>query len=62
LRLFASKALSPVEATKAALAQISKHNAAVNAYCLVDEERALLAAAESEARWSRGAPTACPAR
>jgi aspartyl-tRNA(Asn)/glutamyl-tRNA(Gln) amidotransferase subunit A len=56
LRLFASKALSPVEATRAALAQIAKHNAAVNAYCLVDEDRALAAAAESEARWSRGAP------
>lgn len=56
LRLFASKTLSPVEATKAALAQIAKHNAAVNAYCLVDEDRALAAAAESEARWSRGVP------
>jgi len=28
LRLFAAKALSPIEATKAALADISKHNAA----------------------------------
>jgi aspartyl-tRNA(Asn)/glutamyl-tRNA(Gln) amidotransferase subunit A len=56
LRLFASKALSPVEATHAALDQISRHNAAVNAYCLIDEERALRAAAESEARWMRSAP------
>lgn len=56
LRLFADKALSPVEATKAALGQIAKHNAAVNAYCLIDEERALAAASQSEARWMRGEP------
>jgi aspartyl-tRNA(Asn)/glutamyl-tRNA(Gln) amidotransferase subunit A len=48
--------LSPVEATKAALAAIERHNPALNAYCLVDAPRALEAARRSEARWMRGAP------
>lgn len=48
--------LSPVAATKDALARIDAANDAVNAFCLVDGERALAAAAESEARWQRGEP------
>jgi aspartyl-tRNA(Asn)/glutamyl-tRNA(Gln) amidotransferase subunit A len=56
LTLYRDKSLSPVEATKAALAQIAKHNNAVNAYCLVDEERALDAARASETRWAAGGP------
>ncbi len=54
--LFRSKALSPVEATKAALARIERHNAAVNAWCHLDPDGALAAARASEARWQAGAP------
>lgn len=49
-------ALSPVEATEAVLRRIDQANPVVNAYCLLDPERALAAARESEARWSRGEP------
>jgi aspartyl-tRNA(Asn)/glutamyl-tRNA(Gln) amidotransferase subunit A len=44
--------LSPVEATRACLARIARHDEAVHAFCLVDEERALADAAVSERRWS----------
>ena len=47
---------SPVEAARDALKAIEAHDAAVNAYVLVDEERALEAAAASEARWRSGVP------
>ncbi len=56
IRLYRSKQLSPVEAGEAALARIREHGQAVNAFCLVDEESALRAARESQARWLRGAP------
>ncbi|MEX0582286.1 MAG: amidase family protein, partial [Sneathiella sp.] len=48
--------ISPVEATKAALAQIEKYNGALNAFVLVDEDYALARAKESEARWQAGTP------
>jgi aspartyl-tRNA(Asn)/glutamyl-tRNA(Gln) amidotransferase subunit A len=48
--------LSPVDATKDALARIDEANGAVNAFCLVDGERALAEAVASEARWQRGEP------
>jgi len=54
--LFAAKALSPVEAAKAALARIERFNAAVNAWCHLDPDGALEAARASEARWQAGAP------
>ncbi len=53
---FASRTVSPVEATRAALARIDAHNDRLNAFCLVDAEGALAAARESEARWAKGAP------
>ena len=56
LKLYRSKQLSPVEATKAALAQISAYDPPLNAFCYVDEDAALTAAGESEARWQKGAP------
>jgi aspartyl-tRNA(Asn)/glutamyl-tRNA(Gln) amidotransferase subunit A len=49
-------AISPVEATKAALDQIAKYNGELNAFVLVDEEYALARARESEARWRAGMP------
>ena len=56
LRLYRAKKLSPVEATRAALARIAQSDHALNSYTLVTEEDALRAARESEARWAKGAP------
>jgi aspartyl-tRNA(Asn)/glutamyl-tRNA(Gln) amidotransferase subunit A len=56
LRLYRRGELSPVEATRAVLERIRRFDPAVNAFCLVDEERALAAARASEARWHKGAP------
>jgi aspartyl-tRNA(Asn)/glutamyl-tRNA(Gln) amidotransferase subunit A len=54
--LYRKKALSPVEATQAALARIERHNGPVNAWCHLDADGALAAARASEARWQAGAP------
>lgn len=56
LGLYKSRKLSPVEATEAALRRIGRYNPRTNAFCLVDEERALLEARESERRYTRGKP------
>ena len=53
---YRTKALSPVEATKAVLARISALQPALNAFSLIDEEAALVAARASEQRWLQGAP------
>ncbi len=54
--LYRRKALSPVEVARAVLARIERFDPAVNAFCLVDAERALEAARASEARWHKGTP------
>lgn len=54
--LYASGEASPVEATRAVLDRIAKTDPAVNAFCLVDADRALERARASEERWRRGAP------
>jgi aspartyl-tRNA(Asn)/glutamyl-tRNA(Gln) amidotransferase subunit A len=46
--------LSPVEVAREALDRIDAVNPKVNAYCLVDRERTLASATESEARYRRG--------
>ncbi len=56
LKWYREKSISPVEVTKAVLSQIEKHNHALNAFVLVDEEYALEKARESEARWQKGEP------
>ncbi|SEF97269.1 aspartyl-tRNA(Asn)/glutamyl-tRNA(Gln) amidotransferase subunit A [Saccharopolyspora kobensis] len=56
LAAYASGELSPVEATEAVLQRITEADPAVNAYCLVDGERALQQARASEQRWQRGEP------
>lgn len=56
LTLYASKELSPVEVTRAALDQISKFDDAVNAFSLVDENGAMASAKASEERWQKGTP------
>ena len=54
--LYKSKNLSPVEATQAVLDRIDAVNETYNAFCVVDADRALADARESEARWQRGEP------
>ncbi|MGW3469921.1 amidase [Saccharopolyspora sp. NPDC000995] len=56
LACYAAGELSPVEATEAALRRIADADEAVNAYCLVDADRALEQARASEQRWQRGEP------
>ena len=53
---YRAKALSPVEATHAALAAIDAHDGAVNAFVFVDPDGALAAARASEQRWHHGRP------
>ncbi|WP_036537654.1 amidase [Oceanobacter kriegii] len=55
-RLYGRGELSPVEATKAALARIETCNSSVNAYCHIAEESALESARKSEQRWLAKAP------
>jgi aspartyl-tRNA(Asn)/glutamyl-tRNA(Gln) amidotransferase subunit A len=56
LEAYRRKTLSPVEATKAALARIERLDPKLNAFVLVDADGALAAARDSEARWAKGAP------
>ncbi|NKY88456.1 amidase [Nocardia veterana] len=51
---YSAGALSPVEATRAALDAIAARDDVLNAFCLVDPERAMVQAKESEARWHSG--------
>ena len=53
---YRSKQFTPVEVIRAALKRISTYNDRVNAFCFVDEEGALAAARESEARWAASKP------
>jgi aspartyl-tRNA(Asn)/glutamyl-tRNA(Gln) amidotransferase subunit A len=55
-QLYRTGQLSPVETTRAVLARIKRFEPQVNAFCLVDEERAIGAARASEARWHKGEP------
>jgi len=56
IRRFRVRTLSPVDATKAALARIAKLDKRYNAFCLVDDAGALAAARASERRWTKGRP------
>jgi aspartyl-tRNA(Asn)/glutamyl-tRNA(Gln) amidotransferase subunit A len=51
---YRDRSVSPVEATRAALAAIEAANDDVNAFVLVDADGALTAAKQSEARWRAG--------
>src|SRR3954468_19077825 len=53
---YRERRLSPVEVAEATLARIAARDGELNAFCLVDGERALAQARESEARWAAGAP------
>jgi aspartyl-tRNA(Asn)/glutamyl-tRNA(Gln) amidotransferase subunit A len=51
LALYRTGRLSPVEVTNTVLARIEQLNPAINAFCVVDAERALASARRSEQRW-----------
>ena len=55
-QLYHTGQLSRVETARAVLRRIERFDPQVNAFCLVDEERALAAARASEARWHKGEP------
>ena len=56
LRLYRTRAASPVEATRAVLARIERVDPVLNAFCFLAPEDALRSAHESEARWARDEP------
>jgi aspartyl-tRNA(Asn)/glutamyl-tRNA(Gln) amidotransferase subunit A len=51
---YARRELSPVEATQAVLDRIERADSRVNAFCLVDGDRALEDARAAETRWAEG--------
>ncbi|MEU3625929.1 amidase [Amycolatopsis coloradensis] len=53
---YATGELSPVEATQNALRAIEERDGEINAYCLVDADKALEQAKASEIRWRDGNP------
>ncbi|MBK8738994.1 MAG: amidase [Betaproteobacteria bacterium] len=53
LNLYRTGQASPVEATQAVLARVAELNPVLNAFCIVDADRALAAAQASEARWQK---------
>jgi len=53
---FRARTFSPVDAAKASLARIAALEPTLNAWQVVDEERALAQARASEARWAKGRP------
>lgn len=55
-RLYRDRELSPVEATRAALDQISRHKPVANIFCLVDEETAISTARDPESRYAKSHP------
>lgn len=55
-KAYAAKELSPVDVAEYALGRIEALDATINSFCLIDGERAMEQAAESEARWMSGAP------
>ncbi|MFQ5935314.1 MAG: amidase [Acidiferrobacterales bacterium] len=56
LQLYQRKQASPVNVVDAILKRIEAHNPGLNAFCLLDEERALEEASKAETRWKRAAP------
>jgi len=56
VELYRSGRASPVEVTKAVLARVAQLDGTLNAFCLVDADRAMTSATASEARWMDHAP------
>ena len=55
-RLYRDRKASPVEVTQAVLRRVERLNPRYNSFCLIDPERALAAARQSEIRWSKAEP------
>jgi len=56
LRHYRRKTLSPVDVTKAVFDRIERDQPAVNAFCVIDPDTAMVTARASEGRWMKGAP------
>src|SRR5215472_13072616 len=56
LDLYRGKAATPVEVTRALLDRLDRLQPKINAFCIVDRDGALAAAAASERRWLDGKP------
>src|SRR6201993_1166479 len=56
IELYRSKSASPVEVTRALFDRLYRLQPKINAFCIVDSDGALMAAASSEQRWLRGDP------
>ena len=54
VELYRSKALSPVEATRAIFTRLDVLQPALNAFCVIDRDGAFTAARASEQRWMDG--------
>ena len=54
--LFRRKEASPVDAAEAALARAHRFQEPLNPFVLIDDDSAMAAARESEARWQKGEP------
>ena len=57
LKGYARKKFSPVEAARACIAQIERHDKPINAMCGLHAEEALAQARASEKRWAKGKPS-----
>ncbi len=57
LNLYRTGQASPVEATQAVLERVADLDRTLNAFCLVDPDRALESARASETRWVQNAPS-----
>jgi len=53
---FAEGSLSPLDVVSSALEHAAQVDATLNAFALIDPDRALAAAAASSERWHKGAP------
>ena len=56
VKLYQAGEASPVDATKSVLERITNLQSTYNAFCIIDEEKSLSDARESEKRWQNGNP------
>ena len=56
IKLYQTGEASPVEATNSVLDRITNLQSTYNPFCVIDEEKSLADAKESEKRWQKGNP------